>query len=342
MIFFAQKVLRKLPGNWTFVVVTDRQELDKQIYKNFASVGAVTEPEESVRAESGDHLRQLLGEDHRYVFTLIQKFRTEPASLSDALRSRRHHRHDRRGPPQPVRHPRREHAHRPPNAAFIGFTGTPSWRGRRRRGRSSATTSAIYNFQQSVEDQATVPLYYENRIPELQLLNERPSTRRWSSSSRTPNWTRSRRRGWSASSRREYHLITRDDRLETIAEDLVQHFIGRGYQGKAMVVSIDKAPPSACTTRCRRTGSSVRSILKREILATDGQRARRAARGRIAFMEPTDMAVVVSQSQNEIDDCKKKGLDILPHRKRMVEEDLETKFKDPDDPLRIVFVCACG
>ncbi len=77
MIFFAQKVLRKLPGNWTFVVVTDRLELDGQIYKNFASVGAVTEPEESVRADSGLHLRQLLSENHRYVFTLIQKFSTE-------------------------------------------------------------------------------------------------------------------------------------------------------------------------------------------------------------------------------------------------------------------------
>src|SRR5207253_8716552 len=52
------------------------------------------------------------------------------------------------------------------------------------------------------------------------------------------------------------------------------------------------------------------------------------------------MAVVVSQSQNEIEDMKKKGLDILPHRKRMVKEDLEKKFKDPEDPFRIVFVCA--
>src|SRR5207253_10618751 len=52
------------------------------------------------------------------------------------------------------------------------------------------------------------------------------------------------------------------------------------------------------------------------------------------------MAVVVSQSQNEIEDMKKKGLDILPHRKRMVKEDLEKKFKDPEDPFRLVFVCA--
>ena len=52
------------------------------------------------------------------------------------------------------------------------------------------------------------------------------------------------------------------------------------------------------------------------------------------------MAVVVSQGQNEIAEMKAKGLDILPHRKRIVEEDLDTKFKDPNDPFRIVFVCA--
>lgn len=61
---------------------------------------------------------------------------------------------------------------------------------------------------------------------------------------------------------------------------------------------------------------------------------------KIRFVEGTDMAVVVSQSQNEIQDFKKAGLEIAPHRKRMVTEDLETKFKNPDDPFRIVFVCA--
>ena len=81
MSMFAQKVLRKLPGNWTFLVVTDRNDLDDQIYKNFASVGAVTEPENRVRAGSGEHLQQLLREDHRYVFSLIQKFHIEAGSI---------------------------------------------------------------------------------------------------------------------------------------------------------------------------------------------------------------------------------------------------------------------
>ena len=60
----------------------------------------------------------------------------------------------------------------------------------------------------------------------------------------------------------------------------------------------------------------------------------------IQYMEKTDMAVVVSQAQNEIGDLRRKGVEITPHRYRMGREDLDTKFKDPDDPFRIVFVCA--
>jgi type I restriction enzyme R subunit len=67
---------------------------------------------------------------------------------------------------------------------------------------------------------------------------------------------------------------------------------------------------------------------------------RQRLEGEIADMETTDMAVVVSQAQNELDSFKEKGIDFKPHRMRMVKEDLEKKFKDPDDPFRIVFVCA--
>jgi hypothetical protein len=88
MVFFAQKILRTVPGNWTFVIVTDRQELDSQIYKTFANVGAVTEDEERVHARSAAHLRELLAEDHRYIFTLIQKFRTDDGAAHAVLSAR--------------------------------------------------------------------------------------------------------------------------------------------------------------------------------------------------------------------------------------------------------------
>ena len=174
MVFFSQKILRKVPGNWTFVVITDREDLDDQIYKNFAGVGAVTEPEKHVRAQSGKHLKQLLQEDHRYVFTLIQKFRADKG---------------RRYPPISKRDDIiviTDEAHRSqydqlalnmrnalPNAAFIAFTGTPLIAGEERTKEVFGDYISIYNFKQSVDDHATVPLYYENRIPELQLVNEK-------------------------------------------------------------------------------------------------------------------------------------------------------------------------
>ena len=170
MIFFAQKVLRKVPGNWTFVVVTDRQELDDQIYKEFAATGAVGEKQ--AQATSGKHLEQLLRENHRYVFTLIQKFHAE------------------RGQKYPTLSDRSDiivvtdEAHRSqydifavnvrnalPRAAFIGFTGTPLMAGEEKTREVFGNYVSVYNFRQSVEDRATVPLYYENRVPELQLTN---------------------------------------------------------------------------------------------------------------------------------------------------------------------------
>jgi type I restriction enzyme R subunit len=335
MIFFAQKVLRKMPGNWTFVIVTDRTELDKQIYKNFASMGAVTEPEESVRAESGDHLRQLLRENHRYVFTLIQKFNIDEfvSDRDDIIVIT-------------------DEAHRSqydvlaanmrsalPNAAFIGFTGTPLMAGEEKTREVFGEYVSIYDFRQSVEDRATVPLYYENRIPELQLLNEESFGEEMERILEAAELDEEQEKKLERELAREYHLITRDERLETIAGDLVQHFLGRGFQGKAMVVSIDKATAV-------RMYDKVRAHWQRRLqqLRGDLERAPKELRHeidrQIGYMEETDMAVVVSQAQNEIDDFKTKGLDILPHRKRVVEEDLETRFKNSEDPFRIVFVCS--
>lgn len=338
MMFFAQKVLRKIPGNWTFVIVTDRKELDGQIYKNFVTAGVVTESK--AQAESTQHLRQLLKEDHRYVFTLIHKFRTE------------------NGEEHPVLSERKniivitDEAHRSqydtlalnmrtalPNAAFLAFTGTPLIAGEEERTRDVfGEYVSIYSFKQSVDDGATVPLYYENRIPELQLVNENLNEdieQLLEDAELDEEQEKKLEREFA----REYHLITRDERLETIASDLVDHFTGRGFQGKAMMVCIDKATAV-------RMYDKVRVVWKNRIgeltsrLSTAAPDQQEALKQRIQWMQETDMAVVVSQSQNEIADLEAKGLDIRPHRKRMVEEDLETKFKKPDDPFRLVFVCA--
>ena len=77
MVFFAHKVLRKVAANWTFVVVTDRVELDDQIAKTFEATGAVSDAEgDQCYAESGAHLWELLRGNHRHVFTLVHKSQT--------------------------------------------------------------------------------------------------------------------------------------------------------------------------------------------------------------------------------------------------------------------------
>ena len=337
MIFFAQKVLRKMPGNWTFVVVTDRKELDGQIYKNFASAGVVTE--NRAQAESSAHLRQLLTEDHRYVFTLIHKFRTEL------------------GETHPVLSERddiiiiTDEAHRSqydtlalnmrtalPNAAFLAFTGTPLIVGEEKTRQVFGDYISVYDFQQSVADGATVPLYYENRIPELQLVNEHLNEdmeRLLEAAELDEEQEKKLEREFA----REYHLITRDDRLEAVAEDLVGHFTGRGFRGKAMMICIDKATAVRMYDKVKEHWAGRIAALQMEG-ADSSDETRREIEDRIAWMEATDMAVVVSQGQNEIAEMEEKGLDIRPHRRRMVDEDLETKFKNPDDPFRLVFVCA--
>lgn len=338
MVFFTQKVLRKLPGNWSFVIVTDRNELDEQIYKTFATTGAITGAE--VQAKSGEHLKELLQANHRYVFTLIQKF------------------HTRQGDRYPTLSEREDiivitdEAHRSqydlfalnmrnalPRAAFLGFTGTPLIAGQEELTREVfGEYVSVYDFARSIEDGATVPLYYENRIPELQLTNQ-DLNEDMERLLEDAELDEAQEALVARQFAREYHLITREERLETIAQDLVQHFVNRGYRGKAMMVSIDKATAVRMYDKVQAHWQAELKRLRQQLAKAQGE-ARETLAEKIALMESTDMAVVVSQSQNEVAELKKKGLDITPHRKRMVDEHLDVKFKDPDDPLRLVFVCA--
>lgn len=200
MVFFAQKVLRKVPGNWSFVVVTDRDELDSQIYRTFARTGAVTEPENQVRADSGAGLRKLLQEDHRYLFTLIQKFRTDRNEVYPTLTLR-----------DDVI-VMTDEAHRSqydvfagnmrqalPNAAFIGFTGTPSWRARRRPARCSAITSRCTTsgtrWRTGRRCRCTTRTARRNSNSRT-----RTSRRTWRACSTRRPWTTRPRRTWSGRS----------------------------------------------------------------------------------------------------------------------------------------------
>jgi type I restriction enzyme R subunit len=337
MVFYAQKILRTVPGNWTFVIVTDREELDGQIAKTFAACGAVADTT-GCHAETSAHLRELLRGNHRFVFTLIQKFRTNEVlnERSDVIVIA-------------------DEAHRSqydtfatnmraalPNALFVAFTGTPLIAGEERTREVFGDYVSVYDFQQSIEDGATVPLYYENRTPELKLVNPDLNDEIYGVIDDADLDDESEARLQKLLGQR-YHLITRDDRLDTIAEDIVQHFLGRGFQGKAMVVSIDKATALRTYEKVRREWDAERAKVKAEIgkyATDDAERARLTER--LRRLDGTDMAVIVSSGQNEIEDMKRLGLDIVPHRKRMAESrpPLDERFKDPSDPLSIVFVCA--
>lgn len=339
MVFFAQKILRKLAGNWTFVVVTDRVELDDQIAKTFKTVGAVSEAEgDKCHAASGAHLRELLRGNHRYVFTLVHKFQT-PETLTDrsdviVLTDEAH-----RSQYDTLALNMRAAL---PKAMFLAFTGTPLIAGEERTKEVFGDYVSIYDFQQSVEDGATVPLFYENRTPELHLVNPdlNEDIYRLIEDAELDSDQEEKLEKVLG---RQYHLITRDDRLETVAQDIVRHFLGRGFVGKAMVVSIDKATALKMHDKVQKHWAAETARVKGELGRFDLSRTEQETlKQRLAVLTDTDMAVIVSPGQNEIEQMKKLGLDIEPHRKRMNESQpaLDEKFKDTGDPLRLVFVCA--
>jgi type I restriction enzyme R subunit len=235
-----------------------------------------------------------------------------------------------------------------PKALFLAFTGTPLIVGEERTKDVFGDYVSIYDFQQSVEDGATVPLFYENRTPELQLVNPDLNEDIYNlieAAELDPEQEAKLERELS----KQYHILTRDDRLETVAQDIVRHFLGRGFVGKAMVISIDKATALKMHDKVRRHWAAERKRVEKAIAKldavrgsrTDEQLAQRAEwAARLAILTGSDMALIVSPGQNEIEQMKRLGLDIVPHRQRMNDEALDEKFKDPQDPLRIVFVCA--
>lgn len=342
MLWFTQKVLRQVAGTWTFVMVTDRTELDTQLHGEFADAGTIP-AEARVHAESIAHLRELLAADHRYVFTLIQKFQPSKAAGEREM---------------PMLSDRSDvivitdEAHRSqydtlalnmrtalPNASMMGFTGTPLIAGEGEATREQfGDYVSIYNFRDAIEDGATVPLYYENRIPELQLVNENFSDE-LSALLEDADLDDDAEGQLAREFGTQYTLLTRPERLKTLAKDLVAHFVGRGFSGKAMYVGLDKAAAVRMYNLVQEAWANHLAELRTQRDALP-ELERPWLASRIELMETSDMAVVVSQSQNELKLLDGLGLDIRPHRERMNREDLAEKFKDANDPLRIVFVCA--
>lgn len=342
MVFFCQKIHHKFTGSYTFLIVTDRNELDTQIYGTFSGVGAVPQvkagAKDSLKANSGKHLRELLSSEHRYLFTLIHKFNFEEEITKRdniIVISDEAHRTQGGNLAMNLRNAL-------PNASFIGFTGTPLFKDDEITKRIFGDYVSRYDFKRSVDDGATVPLYYENRGEYLGLknpvINEQIRAVIDAESEDLDSDQRSRVEQLFA---REYPILTAKKRLDAIAKDAVWHFCNRGYKGKGMFIALDKLTAVKMYDLITEHWKKYVEQLEKEVSKGKyGDQELLEKSRELQWIKETEICVVVSSEQNEIQKFQKWDLDIEPHREKMNTQDLETRFKEEDDPFRFVIVCA--
>ena len=360
MAFFAEKVRRKLEGNFTFMLMTDRNDLDGQIYRSFVGCGVADD--KTPRASSGDDLEKLLKENHRYLFSLIHKFNKDvdpkhPYSDRDDIIVISDEAH-RTQAGRLARNMRLAL----PNASFIGFTGTPIFKQDEITRRIFGDYVSRYDFKRSEEDGATVKLVYENRGEKLGLartdLNDRIATK-----IEEADLDADQEALLDKLLGKDYEVITSDERLARLADDFVEHCATRWQSGKSMLVCIDKITCARMlqliVPRWQAKAVDVRNeaAAKRaeaEIAADEAVREALAGKAKelaeqAEWLDETIVGIIISEAQNEVADFKKWGFDIIPHRSLMKQGfemtdghrlDVETAFKDPDHPFRVAIVCA--
>jgi len=358
MAFFAEKVRRGMPGNFTFLVMTDREDLDDQIWRTFIGCGITDE--KTPRPGSGRDLEFMLRENHRFVFSLIHKFNqpvTEPYSERDDIIVISDEAHRTQG----GRFARNMRLALP-NAAFIGFTGTPLFKHDELTRRIFGDYISRYDFKRSEEDQSTVKLIYENRGEKLGIarldLNDRIAEA-VEKADLDPDQTALLENLLG----KDYEVITADDRLDKLAEDFIEHCSTRWQTGKSMLVCIDRITCARMFQRIEPRWKAKLALVKAlvpvkevELGATVDPDARERLgkeleflRGQAQWMESTIIEIIISEAQNEVRDFQRWDFDIIPHRvvmktgfqtpdgKRLEVEDA---FKDPQHPFRVAIVCA--
>ncbi|MBK9630992.1 MAG: type I restriction endonuclease subunit R [Saprospiraceae bacterium] len=340
MVFFCQKIHHKFTGSFTFLIVTDRNELDTQIYGTFSGVDAVPQvkagAKDSLKANSGNHLKELLSSEHRYLFTLIHKFNFEKEiTKRDNIIVISDEAHRTQGGDLAM-----NLRNALPNASFIGFTGTPLFKDDEITKRIFGDYISRYDFKRSVDDGATVPLYYENRGEYLKLDNPNinENIRTLLENEELESDERSKVEKLIA---RDYPILTAKKRLNDIAKDVVWHFCNRGYKGKGMFIALDKLTAVRMYDLITNHWKLTVEQLEKEIAKTKyGDQELLEKNRELQWIKDTEICVVVSSEQNEIQKFQKWDLDIEPHREKMNNQDLETRFKDENDPFRFVIVCA--
>lgn len=338
MLFLSQKIRRKFAGSPTIVILTDRDELNDQISDTFENCGLLGKTKAAqFIATSGTDLVNKLNGNPSFIFTLIQKFNKPDA--------------------QPI-YPDHDiivmsdEAHRSqygifadnmmkllPTAARIGFTGTPLLSSDNITARTFGGYISVYDFKRAVEDGATVPLYYENRGDKIEDLHNPEITDRILEAIENADLDVDHQEKLEAEFAKEIHLLTAEKRLRSIARDFARHYSDLWTSGKAMFVCLNKVT-------CVRMYDYVQEYWKIEINSIEEkikhatqQEAQELSR-KLKWMQETEMAVVISQEQNEIQTFNKWKLNIKPHREKMEKRKLDKEFKDAKNPFRVVFVCA--
>lgn len=343
MVFFARKCSRKLTGNFSFLIVTDRTDLDDQIYKNFVRTEVIGDKDE-VQPADGKQLREYLQGNKQFIFTMIQKFRYDKGKKYPVLSERddifvlidEAHRTQYKDLAENMRTGL-------PNANFVAFTGTPLLGTKRLTNQWFGDYVSEYNFAQSVEDGATVPLFYSRRVPEVELennfldddvvdiiedenLNEEEIEKLENSGSRI------------------IEILKREERLDKIAADIAHHFPRRGFLGKGMVVSVDKFTTVKMYDKVQKYWDLEKKQLIKDRNNAKTEEERKEIKERLDYMNNVEMAVIISKEEDEERKFEAQGLNIRPHRKKMEQivdgYDIEDRFKDVNGKLQLVFVCS--
>jgi type I restriction enzyme R subunit len=348
MVFLCEKIHRKFGGSYTFLIVVDRTELENQAYDTFSGVGIVNNKNVIAGKKKGisgrDHLRELLSENHRYVFSLIHKFSIDPNLETEypLITNRKNiivisdeaHR------TQGGKYARNMRFFGLPNASFLGFTGTPIIKEDEEVTKNIfGEYVSVYDFKRAIEDEATLPLKYLNRGERLNI--ENPALdEQMAEILEEEDLDEDQKKKLAYLFSKEYPILTAESRLRAIAKDLVWHFNERGYQGKAMLVALDKPTAVRMYDYVMEYWPGYLAELKQRITKSKDSQEEQELLRKYNLVAKTEVCVVISSEQNEIDKFRKMNLEIETHRRKMVERNLEKEFKDEENPFRLAIVCA--
>jgi len=360
MIFYTRKIQRKVKGNWSFLIITDRRDLDDQIYRNFKETETITETKDQkenyYRPKNRATLQEYLQSNRTYLFSMIYKFGIEKGKTFPQLSDRgdwivivdEAHRTQYKGLGENMRIAI-------PNAQYIAFTGTPLLRNEKTENWFGDYVSE-YNFAQSIEDGATVPLYYKKSVPRVEQVNE-DLIGEATGILEEENLSEEQKKKLDREYSTLLQVVRREDRLQEIAKHIVQHYpyrldvvdeTGVRKPMKAMVICIDKFTAVRMYELVQQAQKEEIKALRKKMRKEKDRTIIHRYKGAIAFMEETKMSAVLSlegTEKEEKEKFEKEGLNISPHRRLMDYPDddgrnIEDYFKDIRSPYRIVFVTA--